>query len=247
MTPIVRSPPSAWVRRVAPGAISSAPRTLAVREGVTVLAELAGAQLTDVLDSLVDAMMQMPTGRRRLAAIVALTQARKGSDGFLEFVGETHEGAIFLRGWARAADPGNARVIVCGENPVVADCGIATFSRQDTPQGGAGFIGLLAASEPLRARDVEGLVYRGRGGWRYASVHEHRLIAGPTDTPGHIRFVLLQTHSTPAVLLRLRSAANSFEGRETISTLPCSGATGRRQYLSGEQQRLSDLRLAARP
>ncbi|MDW9957778.1 hypothetical protein GOB20_08055 [Sinorhizobium meliloti] len=196
------------------------PRTLAVREGVTVLAELAGAQLTDVLDSLVDAMMQMPTGRRRLAAIVALTQARKGSDGFLEFVGETHEGAIFLRGWARAADPGNARVIVCGENPVVADCGIATFSRQDTPQGGAGFIGLLAASEPLRARDVEGLVYRGRGGWRYASVHEHRLIAGPTDTPGHIRSVLLQTHSTPAVLLRLRSAANSFEGRETISTLP---------------------------
>ena len=86
--------------------------------------------------------------------------------------------------------------------------------------GGAGFIGLLAASEPLRAREVEGLAYRGRGGWRYASVHEHRLIGGPTETPGHIRSVLLQTHSTPAVLLRLRSAANSFEGRETISTLP---------------------------
>ncbi|WP_027997695.1 hypothetical protein [Sinorhizobium arboris] len=197
-----------------------APRALALREAATILAELAGGRLADVLDSLVDALMQLPTGRQRLAAILALIQARKSGDGFIEFAGETHEGAIFLRGWARAAEPGNARVIVSGESPVIADCGIATFSRQDIPPGSTGFIGLLATNGPLRARDVEGLVYRGRGGWRYTPVHEHRLVAGPTETPGHIRSVLLQTHSSPAVLLRLRSAANSFEGRETISALP---------------------------
>nr|WP_307968442.1 hypothetical protein [Sinorhizobium medicae] len=197
-----------------------APRTLAVREAVTILAELSGGQLTAVLDSLVDAMIQITAGRRRLAVIVALIQSRKGGDGFLEFVGETHEGSIFLRGWARAADPGNTQVIVCGENPVFADCAIATFSRQDIPKGAVGFIGLLAASEPFRARDVEGLVYRGGGGWRYAALHQSRQIAGPAETPAQIRSVLLQTHSSPAVLLKLRSAANSFEGRETISTLP---------------------------
>ncbi|THK36149.1 hypothetical protein EHS39_21315 [Ensifer sp. MPMI2T] len=197
-----------------------APRSIPVRDAAALLAELAGEQVGGLLDSVVDGLMQGPIGPQRLAAIIALLQSRKGSDGFVELLGETHDGVIFVKGWGRAIEPGVCRVAVNSSKPLVCDCGIATFLRQDVPAGGSGFVGLLSAKEPLRVRDIEGLIYRGRGGWRYAPVHEHRQIAGPSETPGHIRSVLLQTRSSPQVLLQLRSAANSFEGRETVSALP---------------------------
>ncbi|MCA1449864.1 hypothetical protein I6F26_25230 [Ensifer sp. IC3342] len=197
-----------------------APRSIPVSDAAALLAELAGEQLGGVLDSLVDGLMQGAIGPRRLAAITALLQSRKGSDGFIELLGETHDEVVFVKGWGRVIEPGSCRVVVNSSKPVVCDCGIATFLRQDVPAGGSGFVGLLSTKEPFRVRDIEGLVYRGRGGWRYAPVHEHRQIAGPSETPGHIRSVLLQTRSSPQVLLQLRSAANSFEGRETVSTLP---------------------------
>ncbi|MCA1366828.1 hypothetical protein I6F15_05365 [Bradyrhizobium sp. BRP14] len=196
------------------------PRSVSLGDAVAILAELAEARLAGTLDALVDAMMQGPIGRQRLSAIIALLQSRNGSDGFIELLGESHDGAVFLKGWGRHIVPGVCRTVVSGEQSLLTDCAMATFSRPDTPEGAAGFIGLLPSNERLRARDIEGLVYRGRAGWRYARVHEQRLVAGPTETPGHIRAVLLQTHSSPQVLLRLRSAANSFDGSETISTLP---------------------------
>jgi hypothetical protein len=197
-----------------------APRTVSLGDAVTILAELAETQLAGTLDSLVDVMMQGPLGRRRLSAIIALLQSRNGSDGFIELLGESHDGAVFLKGWGRHVVPGICRTVVNGEQSLLTDCAMASFSREDTPEGAAGFVGLLPPNERLRARDIEGLVYRGRTGWRYARVHEQRLVAGPMETPGHIRAVLLQTHSSPQVLLRLRSAANSFDGSETVSTLP---------------------------
>lgn len=196
------------------------PRLVPVSDAAAILAELAGEQLRDTLDSLADALMQGTIGPRRLAATIALLQFPKGSDGFVELLGETQDGVIFVKGWGRSIEPGSCRVVVNSGKPVPCDCGIATFLRQDVPAGGSGFVGLLSTKEPLRCRDIEGLVYRGRGGWRYTPVHEHRQVASPSDTPGHIRSVLLQTRSSPQVLLELRSAANSFEGRETVSTLP---------------------------
>ncbi|MBP1884580.1 hypothetical protein [Sinorhizobium mexicanum] len=196
------------------------PRLVPVSDAAVILAELAGEQIGDTLDSLTDALMQGTVGPRRLAAIIALLQSRKGSDGSIELLGETQDGVIFVKGWSRIIEPGSCRVVVNSAKPAFCDCGIATFLRQDVPAGGSGFVGLLSTREPLRVRDIEGLVYRGRGGWRYAPVHEHRQVAGPSETPGHIRSVLLQTRSSPQVLLELRSAANSFEGRETVSALP---------------------------
>lgn len=196
-----------------------APRSAPVSDVAALLAEFAGEQLGGVQDSLVDGLMQGPIGARRLAAINALLRSRRGRDGFIELLGETYDGAILVKGWGRV-EPGNCRVVVNSGKPAVCDCGIATYLRQDAPAGGSGFVGLFSTEEPLRVRDIEGLVYRGRGGWRYAPVHEHRQIAGPLETPGHIRSVLLQTRSSPQVLLQLRSAANSFEGRETVSSLP---------------------------
>ncbi|MCA1440026.1 hypothetical protein I6F07_07260 [Ensifer sp. IC4062] len=196
-----------------------APRSIPVSDAAALLAELAGEQLGGLIDWVVDGLMQGPMGSPGLAAIIALLQSRKGGNGFVELVGETHDGAIFVKGWGRI-EPGVCRVVVNGGKPVVCDCGIAAFLRDDVPAGGAGFVGLLSTKEPLRVRDIEGIIYRGRGGWRYAPVHEHRQIAGPSETPGHIRSVLLQTRSSPQVLLQLRSAANSFEGRETVSSLP---------------------------
>lgn len=196
------------------------PRAVSVSDAAGVLAELAGGQPGGPIDSVVELLMKEPAGHRRLSALVTLLQSGHGSDGFIELLGENHDGAIFVRGWGRDVAPGVCRVMISGAKPTIFDCGIATFSRQDVPEGAAGFVGLLPASAPIKARDVEGLVYRGRGGWRYLKVHEQGLVAGPTETPGHIRSVLLKTHSSPQVLLRLRAAANSFDGKETISSLP---------------------------
>ncbi|NRP75284.1 hypothetical protein ILFOPFJJ_06207 [Ensifer psoraleae] len=196
------------------------PRPISVSDVAAIVAEAAGPQLSDILDSLLDLMMKGPVGRRRLSAMITLLKAAHRGDGFIELLGESEDGAIFLKGWGRDIAAGVCRAVVSGEKPMATDCGIATFPRQDVPDGAGGFVGLLPANETLRARDIEGLVYRGRGAWRYAAVHERRLIAGPAETPGHMRAVLLQTHSSPQVLLRLRAAANSFDGRETISTLP---------------------------
>ncbi|APG93952.1 hypothetical protein [Sinorhizobium americanum] len=195
------------------------PRPVTIGVATAILTDLAGSHLTATVESLVDVLMKGPTGRRRLSAVIALLQSGSGRDGFIELLGESHEGPIFLSGWGRHIVPGVCRAVVGGDSPAACECAIATFSRQDVPEGAAGFVGLLSANEPLRARDIEGLLYRTPGAWRYVRIHQHRTIAGPTETPGHIRSVLLQTHSSPEVLLRLRAAANSFDGRETVSTL----------------------------
>jgi len=197
-----------------------APRVVSVGDAAAILAELVEGQLASTLDALTDRLMQGAVTSRRLTTIVSLLQSATASDGFIELLGESHDGTIVVKGWGRSVAPGPCRTIVDCERPSVLEFGIATFSRPDVPEGAAGFVGLVPASEGLRARDIGGLVYRGRGGWRYLMVHEQRTIAGPTETPGHIRSVLLETHSSSQVLLRLRAAANSFDGSETVSTLP---------------------------
>ncbi len=198
-----------------------APRPASAEEAAALLAESAGPQAAAVMDRLVDALMTGNVSPRGLRTIAALLQATHASDGFVELVGESHDGATFLQGWSRSMAPGRCRVSVVGSAaPVVADCGIAVFPRPDVPDGAAGFVGLLDADGAADARDIEGLVFQGRAGWRCAAAHARKRIAGPLDTPEHIRSVLLRTQSAPDVLLSLRAAANSFEGKETVSGLP---------------------------
>ncbi len=198
-----------------------APRLASAEEAAALVTESAGSQSPAVIDRLVDVLMVGNINRRRLLTITAFLQAADASDGFVELIGESHDGTTFLQGWSRSIAPGRCRVSLVGNaTPVVEECGIAVFSRTDAPESASGFVGLLEANQVAPALDMEGLVYRGRAGWRYAAVHPRKHIAGPLETPEHIRSLLLRSHSAPEVLLSLRAAANSFDGKETVSSLP---------------------------
>jgi hypothetical protein len=198
-----------------------APRLASAEEAGALVVETAGPQSASVINRLVDVLMGGDMSRRRLLTVTTLLQAAQASDGFIELIGESHDGATFLQGWSRGMAPGPCRMfVVGGATPVVAECGIATFARQDAPDGASGFIGLLEVGQAARAHEIEGLVFRGRAGWRHIALHPRKRIAAPLETPEHIRSILLRTHGTPDVLLSLRAAANSFEGKETVSGLP---------------------------
>ncbi|MFD1329880.1 hypothetical protein [Mycoplana ramosa] len=202
-----------------------APRLASAAEAAALLAESAGSQSAAVIDRLVDVLMDRNVNRRSLLTITALLQAAHADDGFVELIGESHDGATFLQGWSRSMAPGRCRVSVVGNvTPIVAECGIAVFPRPDVPDGAAGFVGLV--DDIKAALDIEGLVFRGRAGWRYTAVHPRKRIVGPLETPENIRSILLRTHSAPDVLLSLRAAANSFDGKETVSSLPFSVRMG---------------------
>lgn len=197
-----------------------APRTVSTGDVAAMLKELAGPQVVHVLGRLVDVLMKPPLDPRKLTAITALLKAGTAKDGYIELLGESHDDAIALKGWAHDIAAGVSRIIIRAENASVAECSIAVFPRSDAPEDAVGFLGLLSADDLPRARDIQGIFYRGRGAWRYAPVHERKFVAGPLETPGHLRAMLLQSQSSPQVLLRLREAANGFDGTETISSLP---------------------------
>ena len=197
------------------------PRLASIEEAAALVIESAGSQSAAVINRLVDALMAGDVNRRTLLTITTLLQTAHASDGFVELIGESHDGATFLQGWSRGMSPGSYRMSLIGSaTPLVAECGIATFPRPDAPDGASGFAALLESSEPIRALDIEGLIFRGRAGWRHLAIHPRKRIADPQETPEHIRSILMRSHGAPDVLLALRAAANSFEGKETVSGLP---------------------------
>lgn len=196
------------------------PRTVSINEAATLLAELCGNQLAATIDALADLLIALPSDPDRLSAAVTLVKAAHGSCGFIELLGEGQDGEIFLQGWASDVMPGMGRVVVDGDRPAVAECALAAYARQDIPQGASAFAGLLDMDEAISPGGIQGFVWRGRHGWRHLAVHERKLIAGPLETAGHARAAVLRAHSTPQALLRLRTAANSFDGAETVSSLP---------------------------
>ncbi|MEI2301232.1 hypothetical protein [Ensifer sp. MJa1] len=197
-----------------------APRAASAQDVAGMLKEFAGPQAVHVLGRLVDLMMKPPLGEQKLTAIATLLKAGTTSDGYIELLGEGHDDAIALKGWAHDMPGGASRAIIRADGSCLAETSIAVFPRTDAPDGAVGFVGLLSAEDLPRARDIQGIFYRGKGAWRYLAVHERKLVAGPLETPGHIRSMLLQSQSSPQVLLRLREAANGFDGTETISGLP---------------------------
>jgi len=198
-----------------------APRLAPIEEAAAIVLDAAGSQAPAVINRLVDTLMAGDLNRRRLSTITTFLQAMHASDGFIELIGESHEGVTFLQGWSRGMAPGPCRMSVIGHPaPMVGECGIATFPRSDAPEGAAGFVGLLKTSDTAHAADIEGLIFKGRTGWRHIAAHPRKRISDPLETPEHIRSVLMRTHGTPDVLLSLRAAANSFEGKETVSSLP---------------------------
>ncbi|OWZ91558.1 hypothetical protein B9J07_21080 [Sinorhizobium sp. LM21] len=211
-----------------------APRTVSIGEVTAMLKDFAGPQLVHVLGRLVDVLIKPPHADQRLAAITTLLKTGAASDGYIELLGEGHDGTIALKGWAHDLPAGVCRAIVKSEDTFLADCNVAIFQRNDAPDGSAGFVGLLSANDLPRARDIKGIFYRGRGAWRYVGLHERRVVTGPLETPGHIRAMLLQSQSSPQVMLRLRDAASGYDGTETISSLPVPVRLGVDALYQGE-------------
>ncbi len=197
------------------------PRSVSVEAAAALIADSAGSQAGTAIAPLVEVLLAHGASRRRIFAASALLQATKGNDGFIELIGESHDGAVFLQGWSRSVAPGHSRMAMAGPmTSLIMECAIAVFPRQDVPDGATGFVGLLDASEAIRAPELEGLIFQGSAGWSYVTLQPRIRIAGPLETPEHIRSILLRTQSAPDVLLSLRSAANSFDGKETVSSLP---------------------------
>lgn len=197
-----------------------AARAASIGELVAMTTDLAGPNLPGVIDGLVEALISGPIGRKKLSAITVLLQAGARSDGCIELIGSSDEGEIFVQGWAQDLTPSVTRLLISGRSPSLAECAISVFARPDLNEQSSGFAGLLLANEPVEPNDIERLLFRGRRGWRFTEVYDRRMLAGSRETPSHIRAILPRVRSSTEILLRLRSAANRFDGTETVSSLP---------------------------
>ncbi len=197
-----------------------ASRAASIADFVAMTADLAGPSLPNVIDELVEGLISGPIGRKKLAAITVLLQAGARSDGCIELIGGSDEGEIFVQGWAQDLTPAVTRLVISGKNSSLAECAVSTFARSDLDDQASGFAGLLLANEPVEPNEIERLLFRGRRGWRFTEVYDRRLLSGARETPGHIRAILPRVRSSTDILLRLRSAANRFDGEDTVSGLP---------------------------
>ncbi|MBV2143523.1 hypothetical protein KUG47_08430 [Falsochrobactrum sp. TDYN1] len=197
-----------------------ASRAAPVADFVAMIGDLAGSSLPGVIDELVEGLISGPIGRRKLSAITVLLQAGARSDGCVELIGGSDEGEIFVQGWAHDLTPAVSRLLISGKSTSLAECSISVFARPDVDDQASGFAGLLLANEAVEPNEIERLLFRGRHGWRFTEVYDRRLLAGSRETPGHIRAILSHVRSSTDILLRLRSAANRFDGSETVSSLP---------------------------
>lgn len=197
-----------------------ASRAASVADLIAMIADLAGANLPSVIDGLVEALISGPIGRKKLTAITVLLQAGARSDGCVELIGGSDEGEIFVQGWAQDLTSSVTRLFISGRASSLAECSISVFARPDINEQATGFAGLLLANEAVEAGDIERLLFRGRRGWRFTEVYDRRLIVGSRETPSHVRAILPRVRGSAEILLRMRSAANRFDGNETVSSLP---------------------------
>ncbi|RDL46371.1 hypothetical protein BLJAPNOD_06565 [Ensifer sp. M14] len=197
-----------------------APRQISTEEAAALIAQTAAGETVAVISRLADQLMAQPTNRGRVSAGLSLIRALQPSDGFIELVGETHDGVIVIMGWSRAFVPGRFQAYLLAGATTVADCFVASFARPDIPDGELGFIAVLETDGRVRADTLKGVIYNAGGGWHMTPAHSRVQVSAALDTPDHIRSVLLEARATPEVMLRLRSAANGFTGKDTVSSLP---------------------------
>lgn len=197
-----------------------APKQIPIDEVATLVAQTAAAETAAVIGRLADQLMAQPSNRSRISAGLSLIRAQQPSDGYIELVGETHDGVIVIMGWSRAFVPGRFQAYLLAGAVIVADCFVASFARPDIPEGELGFIAVLETGGRVRADTLKGIIYNAGGGWHLTPAHSRLQVSAALDTPDHIRSVLLDARATPEAMLRLRSAANGFTGKDTVSSLP---------------------------
>lgn len=197
-----------------------APRQISIDEVATLIGQTAAAETAAVIGRLAGQLMDEPSNRSRISAGLSLIKALQPSNGFIELVGETHDGVIVIMGWSRTFVPGRFQAYLLAGAVTVADCFVASFARPDIPEGELGFIAVLETDGRVRADTLKGIVYNAGGGWHLTPAHSRVQVSTALDTPDHIRSVLLEARATPEAMLRLRTAANGFTGKDTVSSLP---------------------------
>ncbi|GEM_PF-1058602 len=197
-----------------------APRPISMEDAATLFAQAATGESVAAAGRLTDQLMTQSAGRGRISAGLSLIRALQPSDGFIELVGETHDGGIVVMGWSHQILPGRCQVHLLADTTTVAECYVASFARPDLPDGEAGFVAVLETGGTLRADAIKGIVHNTGAGWHLTPVHARVQISAALQTPDHVRSVLLEARTTPEALLRLRSVANGFTGKDTISSLP---------------------------
>lgn len=197
-----------------------APRPISIEDAASLIAQAARTESVAAAGRLAEQLLAQPANRSRVSAGLSLMKALQPSDGFIELVGETHDGVIVAMGWSRALVPGRCRAYLIAGTPIVADCFVASFARPDLPAGEMGFVAVLDAGGNVHVDALKAIVYNSGGAWHLTPAHSRVQISPALDTPDHIRSVLLDARATPEAMLRLRSAANGFTGKDTISSLP---------------------------
>lgn len=196
------------------------PRPISIEDAANLLAQAATAEAVTAAGRLADQLLAQPANRSRVSAALSLIKALQPSDGFIELVGETHDGVIVVMGWSRALVPGRCRAYLIADTPIVADCFVANFARSDLPAGEMGFVAVLDAGGNVHTDALRAIVYNSGSTWHLTPAHSRVQISPALDTPDHVRSVLLDARATPEAMLRLRSAANGFTGKDTVSNLP---------------------------
>ncbi|WP_281929903.1 hypothetical protein [Roseibium album] len=174
---------------------------------------------TSVVDKLIDVLFSGKTEAKsqQLAAKLVGHVARR--DGFVEMIGQFDEGDIYVQGWSKELPAGNNRVFVFDGSLNVADFSCCLFERKDTGGKAAGFSGILDPGEPLATSSIRNLFFRGRSGWNKVDVHDKRTISTARALPGQIRALLPRLGVAGDGRSRLETAAQRFDGRETVSEL----------------------------
>ncbi len=198
-----------------------APRPISIEDAAALIAQTAAGETAVVVSRLADQLMAQPGNRNRVFAGLSLIKALQPSDGFIELVGETHDGVIVIMGWSRAFVPGRCQAYL----PSRRNDRRRLFRRQFCPAGyTGGRTGLHRRSgngrEGARRRAQRHRLQCRRRAGTTTPAHSRVQISAALDTPDHIRSVLLEARATPEAMLRLRSAANGFTGKDTISSLP---------------------------
>lgn len=194
-------------------------RTASLDQVFQAISEQAGPAFGAVVDGIVEALLAGQPNPRRMSRVAALLTLAARNDGFIEVMGSSEEGDVFVQGWASDLPQGRIRVISLGEAAQIAELTSGTFERDDLGAGGYGFAGLVEVEQALDPAALQQLFFRGRDGWRCIRVYEQRVLRAPAETPAHIRAILPRLNASGEVVAKLRLAAHRFDGRDTVSSL----------------------------
>jgi len=187
---------------------------------ISIIAADAGDQSSIVIDRIIHALIGGKSSQKRLEAAISVLGAAGATDGWIEVIGSTDTGQIFLQGWATDLPCDRVRVLAAHEGLMAGDFKSASVIRNDLGEKGKGFVGLLdTGASAIDPGKLKKLFFRGRDGWRSLEIYDRRVLLSPTDVPAHIRDGLVRANANPDTMLTLRRAGERFDGRDTVSDL----------------------------